>query len=70
MNIEIISENIYEEWFEFVPSGVEVFVCEQGNPQGFRIYVNNYEQYEKALDKFRNPNLYTKQEKQNVKINY
>ena len=59
MKIERISQNIYEEWFEFVPSGVKVFVCEQGNPQGNRAYVDNYEQYEKALDKFRNPDLYT-----------
>ena len=53
-----IRENIYTEWFEFVPSGIEVFVCDEGNPQGYRVYINNYEQYQKALNKFRKPSLY------------
>ena len=61
--ISKIESNIYYDWFEFIPSGADVFVCEQGNPQGYRVYVNTYEQYEKALDKFRNPNLYVKESK-------
>ena len=46
-----------------MPSGVKIFVCEQGNPQGYRVYVDNYEQYEKALNKFTYSDLYIEESK-------
>ena len=47
--------------WELIPSNVELFVCESGNPQGVRVQVSNDREFERASKGFKNAELwYTK----------
>ena len=53
--------NYYIDMWELIPSNVELFVCESGNPQGVRVQVSNDREFERASKGFKNAELwYTK----------
>tara|TARA_R100001594_G_scaffold95140_1_gene129444 strand:+ start:1066 stop:1368 length:303 start_codon:yes stop_codon:yes gene_type:complete len=61
IKIEKITHDLDEFWFELIDLSddiIDVFMVEQGNPQLKRTYIYDYNHYKRALNDYKNPEIY------------